>query len=168
MAPTTRRVCFTALEATKNICLTIPTMEGIKAALTRFHHDVVMQHPYISAGVLLFWAFYPQFPFHVLYFVLFVIPRSIILGILTCLGFERGGVREDSIASRYQARRYGGATPSSGLFAGAQSYGAANRAPLSAQSQQERPSHPIIGVLWRLLAFLCLYASLVVLLKYGE
>lgn len=53
-----------------------------------------MQHPYISAGVLLFWAFYPQFPFHVLYFVLFVIPRSIVLGILTCLGFERGGVRE--------------------------------------------------------------------------
>ena len=40
MAPTTRRVCLTALETTKNICFTIPTLEGIKAALTRFHHDV--------------------------------------------------------------------------------------------------------------------------------
>ena len=40
MAPTTRRVCLTALEATKNICFTTPTLEGIKAALTRFHHDV--------------------------------------------------------------------------------------------------------------------------------
>ncbi len=142
-----------------------------------------MQHPYISAGVLLFWAFYPQFPFHVLYFVLVVLPRSIVLGFLTCLGFEREGVREgaciiptvsvltmlrfmlDSIAARYQARRYGGATPRDGLFAGAQSYGAVHRAPLN---PQERTSHPVVGVLWRLLGFLCLYASLVVLLKYGE
>ena len=142
-----------------------------------------MQHPYISAGVLLFWAFYPQFPFHVLYFVLFVIPRSIVLGFLTCLGFEREGVRDgacivptvsvlimllsmlDSIASRYQARRYGGTTSRDGLSAGAPSYGAVHGAPLN---PPERTSHPIVGVLWRLLGFLCLYASLVVLLKYGE
>lgn len=148
---------------------------------------VVMQHPYIFAAVLLLWSFYPQFPFHVLYFVLYVVPRSIVLGVLTCLGFERGGVRSgeyilsicrscylntchiylhsDSIASRYQARRYGEATPSGGIFARAQSYGAVDHESLSPPVQR---SHPVVTLLWRFLALLCLYASLVVLLKYGD
>ncbi|KDR80886.1 hypothetical protein GALMADRAFT_241379 [Galerina marginata CBS 339.88] len=162
MPPTTKRVCLTAFELTKHTCFNIVTLEGIKQILVRFHREVLVKHPYISAAVLLLWSFYPQFPFHALYFVFYVVPRSIVLGILTCLGFEREGVRSGSLASGYQSR-YGENTPRNGLFSTPQSYGAINHEPISTNRQD----HPVVGILWRFLGWLILYASLVVLLKYG-
>ncbi|KAF8957117.1 hypothetical protein BDZ97DRAFT_2079387, partial [Flammula alnicola] len=149
--PSTRRVCLTALEVTQNVCFNVPTMEGVKLALARFRHDVLMQHPYVSAAVLLLWSFYPQFPLHLLYFIFYVIPRSIVLGVFTCLGFERQGVRSDSIAASYQARHYGGHTPRNSIFSWSQSYGAVPHEPYS----QEPQSHPAVKIFWRILGWLC-------------
>ncbi|KAF8184468.1 hypothetical protein BJ912DRAFT_974940 [Pholiota molesta] len=161
----TRRACLTALEATKDVCFNFPTMEGVKDALNTFRHEVLMKYPYISAAVLLLWSFYPKFPFQVLYFVFWVMPRSVVLGILTCLGFERGGVRGDSIASRYQSHHYGGYTPGNTIFSRSQSYGTINQ---DGSGVQEDRSHPTVGIFWRFVGWLLLYGSLVVLLKYGS
>lgn len=60
----------------------------------------MVQHPYISAAVLLLWSFYPQLPFHLVYFLFYVIPRSILLDFLACIGFEREGVRTGKYRSR--------------------------------------------------------------------
>ncbi|CAA7265164.1 unnamed protein product [Cyclocybe aegerita] len=108
-------------DATKHICTSIPTLEGMKVLLARFHR--VVEHPYASAAILLLWAFYPLFPFHLFYFLFYVIPRNLVLGILTCLGFEGYGLRADSPASRYQSRNYGGFIPRNSVFSRTQSYG---------------------------------------------
>ncbi|PPQ85469.1 hypothetical protein CVT25_006646 [Psilocybe cyanescens] len=188
MAPLTQRVCLTAFDRT--ICFNIVTLEGLKQLVLQFHRDVceylivpftlwihkryvyvlilcsiVVQHPYISAAVLLLWSFYPQFPFYVVYFIFYVVPRSIILDLLACIGFEREGVRSDSFASRYQSRYYQGHTPRNGFFSGAQSYGTIHHEDLT--TARHRETHPIVGIFWRFLGWLILYASLVVLLKYG-
>ncbi|KAF9485577.1 hypothetical protein BDN70DRAFT_871245 [Pholiota conissans] len=162
----TRPVCITAVADANRVCITVPTMEGLKQALIAFRREVLMKYPYICAAVLLLWSFYPQFPFQVLYFVFYVVPRSIILGILTCLGFERGGVRSDSIASRYQSQYYGGYTPGNGFFSRSQSYGAIGQDGSDGSTLAEQP-HPIRRIFWRFIGWLLLYGSLVVLLKYG-
>jgi len=144
----------------------------------------VVAHPYTSAAVLLFWAFYPKLPFQVLYFVLYDLPRSIILGLSTCLGFERYGVRqgkcypttifevifyfliffEDSIASRYQSQFY---TSGGGIFSRARSYGATNNdlpPPYNGIANYPRRA---ADVRWTLLGWLCAYFALVILIMYG-
>jgi hypothetical protein len=40
MPPTSQRICLTVIEATKNFCITLPTLEGLKLALTKFHREV--------------------------------------------------------------------------------------------------------------------------------
>ncbi|KAF8909281.1 hypothetical protein CPB84DRAFT_1499313 [Gymnopilus junonius] len=116
-------------------CLRTVMPPTTRQLLVRFHREILVQHPYISAAVLLIWSFYPQFPFHLLYFIFYVVPCSIFLGILTCLGFEPEGVRSDSLASRYQSRYYGGYTPRYSIFSRSQSYGAINSEPFA----QQRP-----------------------------
>ncbi|KAF5316799.1 hypothetical protein D9619_006730 [Psilocybe cf. subviscida] len=172
MSPDTTRICLTAFEATKDWCLDVPNIDAIKAELLRFYHEVVLQHPYISAAILLLWAFYPLAPFQFIWFFVWVIPKSIVLGILTCLGFEREGVRSDSIASRYQSRRYGAHTPGHSYLSGAQSYGAINHVhvhdveSLNSRRTDARP-HPIASFFRGVLRLLLVYAVIVLLLQYG-
>jgi len=164
LSPDTTRICLTLFEATKNWCLDVPTIEGVKSELVQFYHEVVLQHPYISAAVLLLWAFYPLFPFQFVWFFVWVIPKSILLGILTCLGLEREGVRSGSIAWRYQSRRYGAYTPSNSVFSGAQSYGAINYV---LSPEPPRRPHPATNFFRRVIQLLLVYAVIVLLLQYG-
>lgn len=154
----------------------------------------VVAHPYASAAVLLFWAFYPKLPFQILYFVLYDLPRSIFLGLATCLGFERYGVRqgrcyhrphsvyhillliflEDSLASRYQSQFY---TSSGGIFSRSRSYAAINEPRSYEDINNDLPppyngtaSHPRreADVRWTILGWFCVYAALVIVLTYGD
>lgn len=167
----------------------------------------VVQYPYRTAGVLFLWSYYPQFPFRILrfglyaaslrinivilpfrllYFVLYVVPRSIIRGILACLGFQRGikasenniiigfsinlltisfvHLSTDSFASNYQSHHYGGYTPRNSVFSKAQSYGAIDEVGLYSYANEEiSHTQPI----WALGGWLLFWGSFVVLWKYG-
>ncbi|KAF9563617.1 hypothetical protein CPC08DRAFT_748898 [Agrocybe pediades] len=157
MGPATTRICLSAMD--KQLCIEVPTLEGLKQIAEHFHRDVIMEHPYITAAVLLLWSFHPQFPFQALYTVFWVIPRNVVLGILTCFGLRTDPVIRDSYGnqSRYyfvgnSIRRQPGPPP----------YGAINHDLSTAPH-----NHPSTSIFWRFVGWIILYASLVVLLKYG-
>ena len=70
----------------------------------------------------------------------------------------------DSYASRYQSRVYGGLTPRDSIFSRFQSYGATD-----SERRTEDNAHGMssVGLLLRVLGLSCMYAALVMLLKYG-
>ncbi|PPQ64355.1 hypothetical protein CVT24_008424 [Panaeolus cyanescens] len=165
--PTTQRLCL-PLEGLEHVCITVPTVEGVKLALVRLHREILVQHPYISAACLLFVAFFPASPFYLIYYTLYAIPREIILAFLACLGFERRGVRAGSAAAWYQSHYHGPYTPSNGFFAHSQSYGAVARArPYRVDSDQDEDGSILLKWFWRLVGWSCAYAAIVILLKYG-
>ncbi|KAF8806808.1 hypothetical protein BYT27DRAFT_7233613 [Phlegmacium glaucopus] len=151
MPPTTQRVCLTAIEATKRLCITLPTLEGLKFALVTFYREVLVRYPYASAAILLLWSFYPKSPFKAMYYFFYIIPHAMILGLLNCIGFGEEGVRHDSHASR------------ASIFSTSRSYGATDHE----LRADDNPGVRFVGFLWRILGLLCMYAALVVLLKYG-
>ncbi|KAF6753547.1 hypothetical protein DFP72DRAFT_901986 [Ephemerocybe angulata] len=112
------------MATSRQVCLTIPTAHGIQVAIEHLYRDTVLGHAKITSLVFLFLAFQPRFPFNVIQFFLWEIPKAIITGFLSCLGFDREGVREGSLASYHQARYHGGYLPAGGLFSSYQSYGA--------------------------------------------
>ncbi|KAF9038610.1 hypothetical protein BJ165DRAFT_1499191 [Panaeolus papilionaceus] len=151
--------------------LKVPTMEWLKLVLAILHREicewseqpgafsdidvlVVVKHPYLSAAILLFFAFFPTSPFYLIYYILY----AIALSVLACIGFGRQGVRARSVASRYQSKYYGPRTPSNGFFSRSQSHGAGRNG-----------SGDVAGLkwVWRFIGCLWAFLSIVVLLKYG-
>ncbi|KIM39664.1 hypothetical protein M413DRAFT_447127 [Hebeloma cylindrosporum] len=166
MHPRPNQVCLSFSDPTKRVCITIPTFEDVKQFFATFHREIIVAHPYASAAVLLFWACYPKLPFQILYFALFDLPRSIIRGVSTCLGFEHNGVRQDSIASRYQSQSY---TSGSGILSRALTYGAVNNdlPPPYNGTPRQQPRREDMHMWWTLLGWMCVYAALVIVLQYG-
>ncbi|PPQ99242.1 hypothetical protein CVT26_014098 [Gymnopilus dilepis] len=85
--------------------------------------------PILAGLVFILWSYYPKAPFQAAIYLLWRIPKSIVLavlwrlpkfilvGVLRFLGFGRGGVRRDSYASRYQSAHLRGHIPRDSLFA---------------------------------------------------
>jgi len=65
--------------------------------------------------------------------------------------------------SRYQSRVHGGLTPRDSIFSTSQSYGATD----NENCAEDNAGMAFVGFLWRILGLLCVYAALVILLKYG-
>ncbi|TEB33256.1 hypothetical protein FA13DRAFT_196836 [Coprinellus micaceus] len=113
------------MATSRQVCLTIPTWYGVKVALERVYEDVgelVLEHSKVFSIVCLFLAFQPNFPVQVVRFLL-AIPKAILVGFLSCVGFGGDGVREDSLAAYYQSRQHGGYVPAGSWFSSSQSYG---------------------------------------------
>ncbi|KAH6911936.1 hypothetical protein BKA70DRAFT_1265956 [Coprinopsis sp. MPI-PUGE-AT-0042] len=77
----------------RQVCVTIPTTAGLRAAVGYIFHDIMMEHRFFSFVLLLVWMFNPFLPFQILWYFVWTVPRSILLGLLSCLGFEHEGVR---------------------------------------------------------------------------
>ncbi|KAF9038609.1 hypothetical protein BJ165DRAFT_1499187 [Panaeolus papilionaceus] len=164
--PTSQRICL-PFENLKNVCMKVPTVEGLKLVLVRLHREILVEHPYLSAAGLLFIAFFPTSPFYLIYYILYAIPREIAFSFLACLGFERRGVRAGSPASWYQSTYYGPHTPSNSFFSHSQSYGTVGRTRPSRSGGGDEVGSTLSKWFWRFIGCLCAYASIVVLLKYG-
>ncbi|EDR14465.1 uncharacterized protein LACBIDRAFT_321541 [Laccaria bicolor S238N-H82] len=99
-------------------CITVPTVEGLRQGAEMFHREIVLKHPFLLASGLVLLAYNPKSPFAVVYYVVYGIPKAIIVGLLHCLGFGR------SYAAGYQSRVYKGIIPRSSTFSASQSSGA--------------------------------------------
>lgn len=108
----------------QQICITVPTAEGLRRGAEMFHREIVLKHPFLLASGLVLLAYYPKSPFTAVYYVVYGIPKAIIVGLLHCLGFGREGVRRGSYAAGYQSRVYKGIIPRSSTFSASQSSGA--------------------------------------------
>lgn len=96
---------------TTQICIEVPTKEGIRYALQVFYQEyrketsfipqysilltlcasTVIAHPYASSAVLLTWAMYPDYPFRAIYTIFYAWPSAVLRGLLSCLGVGEEG-----------------------------------------------------------------------------
>ena len=102
--PTTQPLCLTVVDATKDLCITIPTLEGLQLALVKFHREVrKLSYEFrwyssscpLSLRICCYPALMVSLPkislqCHVLSYLLYVIPRGLVLVILSCIGLDVG------------------------------------------------------------------------------
>jgi hypothetical protein len=98
---------------TRQVCVTIPTVAGLKVAGEYIFNDIsawrysglhlglpqlfsVLNHRTASILLLLGWSFVPFLPFQIIW----SIPRGIVLGALRCVGFGSRGPRRGQLALR--------------------------------------------------------------------
>ncbi|KAF8159294.1 hypothetical protein B0H34DRAFT_796567 [Crassisporium funariophilum] len=145
---------------TREITITIPTLEGVVEVLWTLHQAIIVEHSFLSGCALIVWSFYPTSVFKAITYILYTLPKSIIVGFLRCFGFGEDGVEPDSYASRYQSRYYGGHIPSDSQFAYYQSYGAIGLSPRNEPQEDEQ------GVWAGLFGWALFIGGIVVLYKY--
>ncbi|KAF8909256.1 hypothetical protein CPB84DRAFT_1496294 [Gymnopilus junonius] len=117
------------------ICIPVPTLEGIGELLSTVWQGTInaaKKHPYLTGLALVFWSYYPKFPFQVVFYPF----KTLFVGVRWCFGFGRTGIRGASHASRYQSEHYGGYTPKDSLFARFQSYGATSESSLFEDNEE--------------------------------
>ncbi|TFK39550.1 hypothetical protein BDQ12DRAFT_681988 [Crucibulum laeve] len=69
----------------KQICVALPTREGLKQSFFALYHYTIILHPYWTSAALLLWALFPKYPFTILYYILYAGPKAILHGITSCL-----------------------------------------------------------------------------------
>ncbi|KIK05737.1 hypothetical protein K443DRAFT_675012 [Laccaria amethystina LaAM-08-1] len=144
----------------QQICITVPTVEGLRQGAEVFHREIVLKHPFLLASGLVLLAYYPKSPFMVVYYVVYGIPKAIIVGLLHCLGFGSEGVRQGSYAARHQSRVYGGYIPRDSTFSAYQSYGA-----LDGGGESERGGEEQCGSFWSAVGWGFMITAVVVLVR---
>jgi len=118
------------------VCISIPTAKGIGEGIDHLHR-IIQIYPGPIAAILLIWSYFPEFPFNVVYVLLYAVPRGVCIGILNLLGCRRVVVVRDTLPSNYQSPHYVGQVLSDSPPTYYQSYGATDLDPSYSVSDGE-------------------------------
>ncbi|KDR80893.1 hypothetical protein GALMADRAFT_241391 [Galerina marginata CBS 339.88] len=146
---------------TTKICVPVPTLEGILELVANGWDATAITHPILTGLFFILWSYYPKFPFQVVRYVVWGLPKCIFVWFLRCLGFGEEGIEPDSYASRYQSTYYGAYIPEDSHFAHYQSYGALPLYRTTVHRNEEESSGLWDGFGWALFV-----GGLVVMVKY--
>lgn len=113
---------MTPVPTSRQVCLTVPTVHGIQVALTQPWAGILESNSKIISLVFAFLAFQPKWPFYVLQFFLWTLPKAFFVGFLQGLQEEQEGTQRVSLPSHHQSQYNGGYVPIGGLPSKFQSY----------------------------------------------